>query len=150
MRLGDSLPQGCYLRPMRRLALAAMLCLAAVPAAGQSAPTIYLSDVLHRPSYRSAYDAMIRGRRDLPAFVASVRGIEDTADMPGALVTIHGQRRELYHVCQTHHCGDRDLVVLFEETGTGKATGLLRLNNKRTYLGNPDKAEVQTLDAELP
>ena len=133
---------------MRRLfgwaAPMVLLCgLASAAEAAGSQP--FLFDVLRRPVYRAAWQAMLGHEGGLPRWLVQYARTLDGPATPGATAVVDGTRREFYHVCEAHNCADSQFEVMFP-AGGGGARGLLTVAGQPPrFLGSPDAAERQAL-----
>ena len=131
------------MRPLRLIARAALvaLCLGSLPlGAGAQSQGAYLFDVLKKPKYRGAWNAMMKGWAGAPAWLTAFSRSGDGVATPGTTAVVSGVTFELYDVCKPHDCADNKFEVMFEPGG-GRARGLLTTPNAKTYFGDPSEAE---------
>ena len=130
----------------RRLAgLAAALLLAASALAAPAGE--YLFDVLKKPAYLSAWNALFAGEKDVDAWLAAYAKTKDGPATPAETVPVGGVKHQVNFVCKAHDCGDNRFTVIFAPGGT-KAWGLLlRKDRKERFFGDPGDAARTALRA---
>ena len=134
---------------MRMISLV-FLCLATLLplTAKAQRPSLYIFDVLNRPSYRAAYERMLRNERGLPRWMATAQAATRATTTPGVTRRVEGTNREIFSFCQAHNCAGHTVVVMFTEFGES-AKGLLSDDNHVSFFGNPSAAESRTLLSAL-
>jgi len=125
----------------RKIALALILSLFA---GGALADGAYLFDVLKRPKYRGAWNAMMKGWAGVPAWLVEFSKTSDGVATPGTAAEVGGKPFEFYGVCKPHDCADNKFEVMFEKGG-GRARGILTTPNARTFFGDPNDDEKAAL-----
>ena len=125
--------------------LASMLIssLALFAASASAADGDYLFDVIKKPSYRQAWNAML-ANTGAPQWLIVFGRSGNGVTTPSTSLTIDGARYELGHVCKPHDCGDNQFQVMFTPGG-GKAWGLLQENGKFRFFGDPSNAQREAL-----
>jgi hypothetical protein len=112
----------------------------------------YLFDLLEIKIYRAGWDSMLKGQKNLPAWVSTFSKTMDGVATPSEDVDIDGQTYTYATVCKPHECGGNTLYVVFNSEGM--AWGLLEGsadgdNPKDRYLGKPNKAIADALTAKV-
>ena len=133
---------------MRPILLAAVLCLAST-IAGAGSPDVYIFDVLRRPNYRAAYVRMLQGQRSLPKWMATPEAAGAGTTNAGTVANVGTEQMEVFEFCEPHNCGGHHTVVGFEHYGD-IAKGVLRVDGRTRFFGNPSPAEIKALVSELP
>jgi hypothetical protein len=111
----------------------------------------YLFDLLEISAYRAGWDAMLKGQKNLPAWVSTFSKTMDGVATPSEDAEIVGQTYTYATVCKPHDCGGNLLYVVFNSEG--EAWGLLEGNadgdnKKDRYLGKPSEAIADALAAK--
>lgn len=125
---------------MPALALVALLIgTTAAAASGVASAEEYLYDVLAKPGYRTSWNALLRGEKQLDPWLAQYARTKNGPTAPGATVTLGGTRYQIHHVCKVHDCGDNMFYVMFGFDGA-RAWGLLLIKGKdERFFGLPDE-----------
>ena len=105
----------------------------------------YLFDLLKQQAYRTAWNAMMHGEKNIPKWITTFAKTFDGVATPAQTVEVGGQSDLLASVCKPHDCGGNELYVLFAPRGA-KAWGMLMEgeNNPR-WFGSPGAAEQAAL-----
>lgn len=125
---------------LRTIAVTSFLMLSAAKAEGQG-----IVEILSRPHYRAAYDAMI-GRSRVPPWMATAKAVlegEGPGDA-GTRTKIAGENVEAFWFCKRHDCGEQHAAIIFLRHGDF-AKSVYRFNGKLTFLGSPNAAERKVL-----
>ena len=139
------------MRISKTLARAAFITLALsfVPVgAGALTQAPYLFDVLKKPKYRGAWNAMMKGWAGAPAWLTAFSKSGDGVATPGMVAVVGEVTFEFYDVCKPHDCADNKFEVMFEKGG-GRARGVLVTPNAKTFFGDPSDAEKAALAKAL-
>lgn len=104
----------------------------------------------YRKDFDKAFDALLAQSRlakadDVPVplkkrLLSGPAGEPETVSEPGS-----GRQFLFYKACQAHACDETNLGLLYE-VATGNMVGVLRLDGKTEYLGNPAQPEKALLD----
>lgn len=122
--------------------------LAGIPLAGLGAEP-YLFELLDRPAYRKAWDALFAGEPAVDAWLARYAKTRNGPANAGETLTLDARTYRVNAVCKTHDCGDNRFVVVFAPDGT-RAWGLLdKAGANARYFGKPDAAMQGALRAAL-
>ena len=100
----------------------------------------YLYDLLKREPHRSAWNAMLAGRKGADPWLARYTATFDGVTIPAERVTVEGRSYLFTSVCQAHNCGSEGntFYVLFAPDGR-QAWGLyVSGGSRRTWFGDPD------------
>ena len=129
----------------KSIALCLMLaCSFVLGPASAIADGAYLFDVLKKPKYRGAWNAMMKGWAGAPAWLQIFARSGDGVATPGTVAVVGDMTFEFYDVCKPHDCADNKFEVMFEKGG-GRARGVLVTPNARTFFGDPSDAEKAAL-----
>lgn len=126
-----------------RTALAALALLTSVSAT--SAADVFLFDLLHRPQYRRAYDAMLRSAPTVPKWIARYSKTGDGPSQPAQDIKADGTTYLLADVCKTHDCDDHKLQVIFAPDGQ-RAWGRTLENGSASWIGAPPPVVMSTVE----
>ncbi len=130
---------------MRRWALAFALAAAATPA--MAGP--YLFELLEIKAYRTGWDAMFKGEKNLPAWVIDFNKTLNGVSVPSADVDVGGQPYVYTTVCKPHDCGGNMIHVMFNQYEADTAFALLDDGSGRArFFGHPDKAMQAALKSQ--
>ncbi len=113
---------------------ALVCCLSSVAWAGNDA---YLFDVLKKPVYRAAWDAMFRGEKDIPVWLAEWADKSAGPTSPCKAAVVNEIEYMVHFVCKAHECGD-NLFIVFFAPGGKQAWGVLTTDSER-FFGKPDE-----------
>ena len=128
----------------QRLALPLAVLMISATAAVAQGPSIYVFDVLKRPTYSKSYDRMFRGERNVPSwFGTAKRATEGTTDA-GTIEKVGGVEEELYTFCEQHNCAGHSFAVLFSSSGE-RAVGASNIGGTHRFFGNPTDREQYVL-----
>jgi hypothetical protein len=133
---------------MRRILAALLILSFATPALAGP----YLDELLEIKGYRTGFDTMLAGEKNLPAWLKTFAKTMDGTAMPSEDLKVGGQSYVYAEVCKPHDCGGNMLHVVFgfggeqawailEEADGAKSTTRL--------LGHPDKALADALQAKV-
>lgn len=142
-------------QPVRRCRFQAGALLVLVMASGLGAPAMaqqspaeseaYLSELLNEPRHARAWRAMLKGERDLDAWLSNYAQTRRGPTAPEDDVVIEGRHYRGHMVCKTHDCGANLFYVIFAPD-TSQAWGLLlRSGRELRFLGRPDAAMQDAL-----
>ncbi len=96
----------------------------------------YLYDLLRQKPYHAAWDAMLKGEKNVERWVVTFGktydGVADTIKS----VTVDGQSDTLGWVCKPHDCGNHQLYVLFAPDASA-AWGMLVSDKDVRWFGAP-------------
>jgi hypothetical protein len=107
----------------------------------------YLFDTLERPAYRASWNAMFKGEKAVPSWLANYAKTYDGPTVAGKAINIDGVQYKVHFVCKAHECGANNFVVLFAPEGR-QAWGVLLTESQR-FFGHPDqKMKDALLNAE--
>jgi hypothetical protein len=121
----------------------AVLSLVAVgPAA---AADVYLFDLLRRPDYKRAYNAMLRSGPSVPKWVTAYSRTLNGPSQPSREIKADGETYLLADVCKVHDCLDHKLQVIFAPGGR-RAWGRLYENGRTSWIGSPSPALRKAAD----
>ncbi len=127
-----------------RLVSATALLLAPARSGAQTAP--YLTEVLKKPAYRTAWTQLLASSKPTPSWLTTFTKTSNGVETPSTPVTVAGQTYEAYSVCKPHDCSDNRLEVIYAPGGQ-QAWGILIVNaGKPRYLGSPDAAMTSALN----
>ena len=105
----------------------------------------YLFDLLKEPAYRGAWDAMLKGEKNVPKWIVTFSKTYDGVASPATPIDVAGKSDLITSVCKPHDCGDNQLYVLFAPDGA-KAWGMLVEGGDQTrWFGGPSDAEQTAL-----
>lgn len=128
-------------RPWRRrsaafatIAAIGLLLMPLAASAQQSAP--YLFDLLKRPAFRTSFDALFAGERNVDEWIGVFQRTNNGVCGPSRRLQAGGAVYIVADVCKPHDCGDNMLNVLFNENGS-RATALLRSPRGQRWFGMP-------------
>ncbi len=116
------------------VALALVCCLGAAAWAGEEA---YLFHVLKKPVYRAAWEAMFKGEKDVPAWLAEWADKSAGPTSPCRAAVVNEVEFMVHSVCKAHECGD-NLFIVFFAPGGKQAWGVLTAERER-FFGKPDE-----------
>jgi len=119
-----------------RYALAALALVAAGSLLPARAADLYLFDLLHRPQYRRAYNAMLGTSPSVPKWIARYSKTGDGPSQPAQDLKVDGDTYLLADVCKTHDCDDHKLQVIFAPDGQ-QAWGRTLENGSMTWISYP-------------
>ena len=129
---------------MRR-AVACILSIVVLASTASAGDQPYLFDMLKKPAYRAAWDALLTGEKDVPPWLAKYAKTLNGPSGPGQMVRIRDSDYQLNDVCKTHDCGNNYFIVLFAPSGQ-RAWGLLRINgDTQRFFGNPDEEKKRVM-----
>ena len=123
--------------------LVVTLALAGVPAI--AAEEDEFSEVLKRPGYRSAFEQMLKGEKNLSQWMATPEALDDATTLSGSKRIIAGEEEEVFELCKSHECDDTGFIVMFSKHGE-VAKGLLS-DKQDLFLGQPTEEEKKALTA---
>src|ERR1700677_3513754 len=103
-----------------RIAALLARCLLAGAAYAQGGP--FLFDVLLKPSYRAAWDKLMKEAQPTPDWLREFSRSFNGVAGPMKPATIEGKAYELYFVCKPHDCAANKFEVMFE-AATKRAYG---------------------------
>ena len=113
-----------------------------------ASPTLtadYLFDVLKKPSYLTAWKALMVGQKSIPKWLQGYLNSFDGVAMPKAEVKIGTASYELYEVCKPHDCAGNENYFLFSPDHT-KAWGAIEVDRRAPFLiGNPNSQQAALL-----
>lgn len=125
------------------LTVFAVISLVAVgPAA---AADVYLFDLLRRPDYKRAYNAMLRSGPSVPKWVTAYSRTSNGPSQPSREIKADGETYLLADVCKVHDCLDHKLQVIFAPGGR-RAWGRLYENGSTSWIGSPSPALRKAAD----
>ena len=128
--------------------MSGMVALAA-PAMALAQASPYLTDVLKKPTYRTAWNQLLASSKPTPSWLTTFTKTSNGVVTPAQPVTIAGQRYEAYSVCKPHDCADNRLEVIFSPGGQ-QVWGVLIVDaGKPRFLGSPDAAITAALNQIL-
>ena len=105
----------------------------------------YLDDVLTKPSYRSAWKALISNQKAIPHWLQDYLKSFDGVTMPTTNRKLGPVNYELYEVCKAHACIGNENFFLFLPNHT-KAWGAVRVDNgKPVLIGDPNPEQAALL-----
>ena len=108
-----------------------------------SAPTFavegeYLFDILKKPGYRASWEAMFKGEKQVPSWLAKFDKTYDAPTAPCKPLSIDGIEYKPHSVCKAHDCADNFFMMMFAPSGR-QAWGVLLTPSQQRFFGNPDK-----------
>lgn len=104
----------------------------------------YLFELLNKPNYLEAWNAMIASERNVDAWLVKYAKSKNGVATPGKSMQLNGKSYLINTVCKPHACGDNQFFVVFAPEGT-KAWGLLLKDEKlERFFGTPD-SELKTI-----
>ena len=109
-----------------------------LPAVASAAEAPSLFDLLKQTAYRTAWDAMFRGKQPAPWIVTFAK-TGNGVTSPSTPVTVEGEYDVLAWVCKPHDCGDNQLFVIFAPDGR-QAWALAAEGERQRWYGDPDEA----------
>ena len=143
------------IQPVRRCRFTAGALLVLAMAAGLSAPVLaqqspaesetYLSELLSEPRHARAWRNLLKGERDLDAWLVNYARTRNGPTAPEDDVLIEGRRYRGHMVCKTHDCGANRFFVLFAPDASQAWGLLLRSGQAQRFLGQPDAAMQDAL-----
>ena len=127
---------------------AAALLLAQVPLflpGALAADLPYLFQQLNNRVYKSSFDGLFRGEKNLAPWLRGYLKNRNGVDTPGQVVEAGGKSYELYEVCEPHNCPGNYIYVL-ATPGGGKAWALFtREGGNYRFFGKPDEQQQALL-----
>jgi Inhibitor of vertebrate lysozyme (Ivy) len=109
----------------------------------------YLFDAMKKPAYHKTWDAMMRGAKDLPAWLGQISHGGNYVAAPATSATISGAAFNFYHACEAHNCADSKIEVGFSADGS-RAFGMLVDDDKPPrWFGAPDAAMQAALTTAM-
>ncbi|MDB5532862.1 MAG: inhibitor of vertebrate lysozyme precursor [Hyphomicrobiales bacterium] len=108
----------------------------------------YLFDTLKKPAYRKAWNVMLAGEKNIPAWLTIFSKTYNGVASPVKAVSVGGKAYLSGYVCKPHDCAENALQVFFSENAAS-AVALIRQDGKARYLGGPDAAIKAALDREI-
>lgn len=107
-----------------------------------------LSEMLKQPTYRAAWDKMLRGQK-VPGWLTAFAKTGNGVVVPPVLIEIDGVNYQADHVCKPHDCDGNEFEVLFAPDGR-QAWGALVANGKKPrFFGAPNPKQKQALQDQL-
>jgi hypothetical protein len=131
----------CWRRRSAAFATIAAIGLLLMPlqaSAQQTAP--YLFDLLKRPAFKTSFDALFAGERNVDEWIGVFRRTNNGVCGPSRRLQASGAVYIVADVCKPHDCGDNMLNVVFTENGS-RATALLRSPRGQRWFGTPGPQE---------
>ena len=91
----------------------------------------YLTDMLKRPAYAKAVEALLQGGKGLPAWTRQIvqRG-GNYVDPPATYAEIAAEQYQLNNACEAQDCIDNQIEIMFAPGG-GQAWGALVVRDNR-------------------
>ena len=129
--------------PGRSRCLLTILCCALSPAL--AADEVEFFEVLKNPLYRSAFEQMLKGEKNLSQWMATPEAIDDATTLSESKRIIAGEEEEVFELCKSHECDDTGFIVMFSKHGA-VAKGLLS-DKQDLFLGEPTADEKKALTA---
>ena len=131
---------------MRRMVFAGLAlvgCGFAAYAQGQD-----LTEALKKPTYKSAWDTMLKGQK-VPGWLTRFAKTGEGVTIPSVAIEIDGVLYEADHVCKPHDCSGNEFEVLFAPEGQ-QAWGALVANGKSPrFFGAPNAKQMRALQDQL-
>jgi hypothetical protein len=103
----------------------------------------YLFDTLKRPAYRASWDAMFKGEKSVPSWLANFAKTYNGPTSPCKALNIDGVEYKVHSVCKAHDCGANMFIVFFAPDGR-QAWGALFTSSQR-FFGHPDQKKKDAL-----
>lgn len=98
-----------------------------------------LADLMKLPSYRGAWEAMLRGEATpLPDWITGYVATLDSPPIPSFGVPVGSQPYTFAFTCKPNECETNQLFVLFTPEGRHAWALLLSAGAAPRWLGNPD------------
>lgn len=99
---------------------------------------VYLFDVLKKPTYKTTWDRLIAGEKNVPDWLRRYGDSRNGVASPMESATLSNGLHQSYSVCKAHDCPSSSFIVLFAPDGK-KAWGLLfTARTDIRFFGNPD------------
>src|SRR5204863_3243599 len=106
---------------------------------------LYLFDLLKLKPYHAAWDAMLKGEKQVAPWVIAFGKTYDGVSDPLRNVTVDGDPNIVGWVCKPHDCGGNELYVLFAPDAR-QAWGMLTTDGGAPrWLGKPGDTEKGVL-----
>jgi len=122
--------------------------------ASNSAPKVeggggtYLFNVLNeKPLYKATLAALFSKQKDLSDWMKEIPNGGKLVAGPSKIVSVDGQKFEVFYACETHNCADSFVRILFTMDGTS-AWAKLYNEGKVTYAGNPTAGQKQAMEID--
>jgi len=133
------------MRSLRVIFLGAIASGAIAGSAAAEEP--YLYDLLKQPAFHAAWDAMLKGEKNRPAWIVTFGRTYDGVTDRVKTVLVNGDPDHLGWVCKPHDCGDNQLYVLFSPQGRQAWAELVTANAPPRWFGKPDEQVKTALEA---
>jgi Inhibitor of vertebrate lysozyme (Ivy) len=133
---------------MTRARLVAALLLVHVPLFALSvaaADLPYLFQQLNNRVYKSSFDALFRGEKNLAPWLRGYLKNRNGVDTPGQMVEADGMSYELYEVCEPHNCPGNYIYVLTTPGGSKAWALFTRDGGNYRFFGKPDQQQQALL-----
>ena len=118
-------------------ALVLLFILSSVSAFAFAPGEEYLFDSLKKPAYRASWNAMFKGEKNVPAWLANFAKTYNGPTSPCKPLNIDGVEYKVHSVCKAHDCAANMFIVFFAPEGR-KAWGVLFTSSQR-FFGHPDQ-----------
>lgn len=108
----------------------------------------YLFNVLkEKPLYKATLAALFSTQKDLPDWMKEIPNDGNLVAGPSIIVSVDGQRFEVFYACETHNCADSFVRILYTLDGSS-AWAKLYNKGKVTYAGNPTVVQRQAMEID--
>ncbi|MBM3544876.1 MAG: hypothetical protein FJX44_10325 [Alphaproteobacteria bacterium] len=109
-----------------------------------------LADLMKLPSYRGAWEAMLRGETaPVPDWITGYVATLDSPPIPSFDVMVGSQAYTMAFTCKPNECENNQLFVLFAPEGRHAWALLLLAGAAPRWLGNPDDVIKQAIHSGL-
>ena len=108
----------------------------------------YLFNILkEKPVYKATLAALFAKQEDLPDWMKEIPNGGNIAAGPSKIISVDGQRFEVFDACETYNCADSFVRILYTMDG---ASAWAKLYNKGnvTYAGNPTVGHKQAMEVD--
>jgi hypothetical protein len=108
----------------------------------------FLFNVLkEKPVHKATLAALFSKQKDLPDWMKEIPNGGNLVAGPSIIVSVEGQKFEVFQACETHNCADSFVRILFTMDGSS-AWAKLYNEGKITYAGNPTMGQRQAMEID--
>lgn len=108
-------------------------------------PLPYLSERLVSPTYKSAFAALFRGKRNVSPWLQAYIRSKNGGEAPGVEIEIGGQQFEFHGVCEPHNC-DRSFIHFLFLPGGKQAWAFFTGENGQYRLFGKSASAAETAE----
>ena len=117
--------------------IVALLVFTLIAGAASAQEGSYLFDALSKPTYRAAWEKLMKEVQPTPDWLAQFSRNYDGVAGPMTPATIDGKAYELYFVCKPHDCAAKKFEVLFDAASKRAYGALGGDGNPPFFYGEP-------------